>query len=241
MSGSLTKLTINAYTDKEFKKKVPDPYFEFKVPVNPESFTKNFKVELDKRTPHGSSGVNPNFKSIGPQDFKVEFLFDGTNTIEGYVGNKTEKGVDVSVHDQLSNFMKCVYDYDGDIHKPHYLIVFWGSEIEFHCVLSNLEVNYTLFDPTGFPIRVKINATFMSYLSDKTRLAKDKVSSPDLTHYQKVQQGDRLDLMTYKIYDDSIYFQKVAYANKLTSTRNLTPGFNMNFPPLDQLDPKTTV
>lgn len=69
----------------------------------------------------------------------------------------------------------------------------------------------------------------------------DKTASPDLSHYQKVQQGDRLDLMTYKIYNDSKYFQEVAYVNKLTSTRNVQPGFNMNFPPLDQLDPKTNL
>jgi contractile injection system tube protein len=237
MSGSLTKLTIHAYLDKEFKQKVADPYFKFQVPVNPELFTKSYKVELDTRAPHGSSGVNPNFKAIGPQDFKVEFLFDGTNTIEGYVGNKGKKGEDVSVHNQLDNFMKCVYEYDGEIHKPHYLVVFWGSEIEFACVLSNLEVNYTLFDPTGFPIRVKINATFMSYATDKKLLAKARLQSPDLTHYQKVQQGDRLDSMTYAIYNDPKYFQKVAYTNNLSSTRNVKVGFNMKFPPLDQLDP----
>jgi hypothetical protein len=237
MSGNLTKLTIHAYTDKDFKTQVDDPYFEFKVPVNPESFTKNFKVELDTRTPQGSSGVNPIFKSIGPQDFKVEFLFDGTGTIQGYVGDKSDEGDEVSVHDQLNNFMKCVYDYDGEIHKPHYLIVFWGSDIEFHCVLSDLEVNYTLFDSTGFPVRVKINATFMSYLSDQTRLSMDKVSSPDLTHYRKVQQGDRLDLLTYKMYNDSTYFQKVANVNGLSTIRNLNAGINLKFPPLVQLDP----
>lgn len=237
MSGNLTKLTFHAYMDKNFTDQVPDPYFEFKVPVNPETFTKNYKVELDTRSPHGSSGVAPNFKKIGPQEFKVEFLFDGTNTIEGYLGNKTDNGDDVSVQDQLHNFMKCVYEFDGDIHKPHYLIIFWGSEIEFHGVLSNLDVNYTLFDPTGFPIRVKINATFMNYLTDKTRLAKKKNSSPDLTHYKKVQQGDRLDLMTYKIYKDSKYFQKVAYSNGLSSIRNLKVGTNLKFQPLDQLDP----
>jgi len=235
MSDRPTKLVIHAYTDKEFKNPVKGHEL-FTVPVNPESFTKTFKVELDARTPHGSSGVDPNFKSTGPQELKVEFLFDGTGTIEGYKGDTTDDGESISVHDQLDNFLRCVYNYDGEIHKPHYLIVFWGSEIKFPCVLSNLEVNHTLFDPTGFPIRIKINAGFMGYYTDKSRAAIARMASPDLTHYQKVKQGDRLDLLTYKIYNDPKYFLEVGYVNGLSSIRNVRSGTNLNFPPLTQLD-----
>ena len=235
MSGNISKLVIHAFSDKEFKNELTGSLFT--APINPESFTKNFKVELDSRTPHGSSGVDPNFKSSGPQELKLEFILDGTGTMEGYKGIKNKEGKEASVHDQLENFLKCVYDYDGEIHKPHYLIVFWGSEIKFPCVLSNLEVNHTLFDNSGFPVRVKISATFMGYLTDKSRLALKQVHSADLTHYQKVKQGDRLDLMAYTIYNDPKYFLEVAYVNKLSSVRNIKAGINLNFPPLDQLGP----
>ena len=60
------------------------------------------------------------------------------------------------------------------------------------------------------------------------------VSSPDLTHYRKGTAGDRLDLLTYKIYDDSKYVLQVASANGLTSFRNLRAGTDLYFPPFDK-------
>jgi hypothetical protein len=232
MNGSLEKLVIHSFTDKNFNNEAKDSMFT--APINPESFTKNFKVELESRGAHGSSGRDPKFKSTGPQELKLDFILDGTGTMEGYIGPKDKDGNDVSVHEALELFLKCVYDYDGEIHRPRFLIIFWGSEIKFPCVLSNLDVNHTLFDPRGFPIRVKLSATFMGYFTPQSQIALNRMSSPDLTHYQKVKQGDRLDLMTYKIYNDPAYLLQVARANNLTSVRNIAAGTALNFPPFDQ-------
>lgn len=232
MSGSIEKMVIYSFKDKNFTDEVKDS--KFVAPINPESFTKNFKVELETRGAHGSSGRDPKFKSTGPQELKLEFILDGTGTMEGYIGPKDKDGKDLSIHDALDKFLKCVYDYDGDIHRPRFLIVYWGSEIKFPCVLSNLDVNHTLFDPKGFPIRVKLNATFMGFITPQSQLALSRISSPDLTHYTKVNASDRLDLLTYKVYNDSNYFLQVAKANGLSALRNLKPGSNIYFPPFDK-------
>src|SRR5688572_4143218 len=145
MSGKLEKLVIFSFKDKNFKEEVKES--KFTAPINPESFTKNFKVERDARAAHGSAGRDPKFTSTGPQELKLELILDGTGTMEGYVEVK-KQGADskepyLSVHDQLEAFLKCVYDYDGEIHGPRYLIIFWGSDIKFACVLTNLDVNHT--------------------------------------------------------------------------------------------------
>jgi hypothetical protein len=101
-------------------------------------------------------------------------------------------------------------------------------------VLSNLDVNHTLFDPKGFPIRVKLNATFMGFITPQSQLALARINSPDLTHYRKVNASDRLDLLTYKIYNDSKYFLQVAKVNGLNALRNLKAGSNIYFPPFDK-------
>lgn len=236
MSGNLAKLVIHSFTDKEFRNEIKDSLFT--APVNPESFTKNFKVELESRGAHGTPGRDPKFKSTGPQDLKLEFILDGTGTMEGYVEIKKKKPDKehpyLSVHEQLEAFLKCVYDYDGDIHRPRFLIVYWGSEIKFPCVLSNLDVNHTLFDPKGFPIRVRLSATFMGYITPQSQLALARINSPDLTHYRKTKQSDRLDLMTYHIYNDSKYFLQVARANNLSNLRRLKTGIDLYFPPFDK-------
>lgn len=230
MSGSLNKLVIHCFEDKNFKTEVV-PNATFAVPINPESFTKHLKVNLEKRSAHGSSGKNPKFISVGDEELKLDFILDGTGTMEGYFG---ESGSQDSVSKSLEKFLACVNNYDGKIHRPRFLIVFWGSELRFLCVLSNADINHTLFDPQGYPIRIKISATFQGYNSPKADVAKHKISSADLTHYKKITAGDRLDLLTYKIYSDSKYFLQVARANKLTSVRNVKAGNNISFPPFDK-------
>jgi hypothetical protein len=227
MSGSLHKLVIHCFTDKDFKDEVKDAMFT--APINPESFTKNVKVELETRSATGSAGKDPKFKGKGSDELKLDFILDGTGTMEGYFGKK-----DTSVSKALADFLKCVNDYDGKIHRPRFLIIFWGSEIKFSCVVSNIDINHTLFDPKGFPLRVKISATFVGYNSPKAEFALNHISSPDLTHYKTVTASDRLDLLTYKIYNDSKYFLQVAKTNNLSSIRNLKPGINISFPPFNK-------
>jgi hypothetical protein len=236
MSGKLEKLVIFSFRDKKFEDEVKES--KFTAPINPESFTKNFKVERDARAAHGSAGRDPKFTSTGPQELKLELILDGTGTMEGYVEVEKKGGTGkeayLSVHDQLEAFLKCVYDYDGEIHGPRYLIVFWGSDIKFACVLTNLDVNHTLFDTSGFPIRVRLSATFMGYITPESQQALKRISSPDLTHYRKIKVGDRLDLMTDRFYKDPRYLLQVARANGLSTIRQLRPGADIYFPPFDK-------
>ena len=143
---------------------------------------------------------------------------------------------DMPVHNQLQTFLRCVYNMDGNIHRPRFLLLIWGSEIKFKCVLSNLDINHTLFNPQGEPLRVKLAATFLNYVARQERLAADRQSSPDLTHYRKVVQGDRLDNLTNNIYNDPAYVMQVAKVNGLSSIRNIRPGIALNFPPFDQTE-----
>ena len=225
---SLQKLVIRSFKEKDFKEEDTDRLFT--APINPESFTKNYKVELDARTGHGQPGTGPGYKSTAPEELKLEFVLDGTTTMFGYVSpNET-------VTRQLEKFLKCVYDFDGDIHRPRFLIVHWGSQVKFPCVLSNLDVNHTLFDPDGEPLRVKITATFMSYQTDESRAAAERLQSPDLTHRRIVKEADRLDLMTHKIYKSASYFLQVARINGLSTVRQLVPGDEIYFPPFDKTE-----
>lgn len=225
---TLQKLNIRSFRNRDFSGE--DAARKFTAPINPESFTKNFKIEHDVRRGHGNQGTEVTFKSTAPEELRLEFVLDGTGTMQGYV----EEYKKLNVHDQLDKFLKCAYDMDGDIHRPRFLIIFWGSEIDFKCVLSNLDINYTLFNPDGTPLRAKLTATFLNFVAKEERLARERQNSPDLTHYRKVQQGDRLDLMTYNIYNDPKYLLQVGKANALSTIRNIKAGKELYFPPFDK-------
>jgi hypothetical protein len=99
-----------------------------------------------------------------------------------------------------------------------------------------LEITYSLFKANGDPLRARISATFIKYETEAAIFAANHISSPDLTHQRTARGGDRLDLMTYDIYDDPGYFLQVARANDLTSPRNLKAGTELFFPPINKND-----
>lgn len=232
--GALEKVRIYAYEDKDFNKenkKVRNPFY---LPINPESYTKNFKVELDTRRGHGNQGTDPRFKSTAPEELKLDFFFDGTGTLENY--HYPDKAKYMPVKQQLELFLAVVYRMEGNIHRPNFLKLFWGEYLKFPCVVSNLDLNYQLFDPSGDPLRVKVSATFLNYMAQKERLAREKKKSPDLTHERKVIAGDRLDLMTHDIYNDTRFLLQVARSNGLVTIRQLKPGQELRFPPIDKTE-----
>jgi hypothetical protein len=240
---SLAKLLITSYDNRSFS---GGTIKQFYTPINPENFSKKFKINADTQQGSGNSGTEVTYSSTSPEELKLDFFLDGTKTIEGY-GNIGEGEVDkngnkktvsdakkLSVHEQLEEFLKCVYDMDGKIHRPRFLLIVWGSEIRFRCVLTNLDINYTLFKPDGTPLRVKISATFLAYKTREEREAEARKSSPDLTHFKKVTADSRLDLMTHAIYNDPKYLLQIGKVNGLTSIRNLKSGTDLYFPPFDK-------
>ena len=242
---ALVKMAIDSFPNRDFSgaKK------SFKVPVNPENFSKNYKVEYETRRPHGQHGTNGRFNSTAPEEFKIEFTLDGTNTIEGYEYDglfKKETASDANVNNretpnedlvdqQLQKFLETVYELDGEIHRPRFCKVTWGVEL-FQGILSNLDVNYNLFHPNGKALRIKISATFLDYVAKEERERRKRNRSPDLTRLKRLKDGERLEKMVQEIYGDNKFLLQVARANSLTSFRKIPIGLELRFPPVDKTD-----
>lgn len=230
---SLTKVKIQAYNDKALRGSVVK---SFELPVNPESYTQNYKVEYNAQQGHGNQSTDARFKSTAPEQLRLDFFFDETHTIEGY-GNeqKYTKGPYKTVQDELKDFLDTVYHMEGEIHRPRFLQLTWGT-FKFSCILKNLDLNYTLFKADGTPIRIKIAATFLNYIAQDERVAREKKKSPDLTRIRNAKQGERLDLMTSEVYNTPQYVLQIAKANNLSSIRQLKQGQELRFPPLDKTE-----
>lgn len=226
---NVSKMVVVPYKDEKFeaKSKEAKPYY---LPVNPETYGQNYKISVNQEQGQGNEGSDVKYVATKPEELKVEFLLDGTGTIEGYYNPEGD-----TVEDQFRRFRKVVYDMVGNNHRPHFLIIFWG-ELKFPCILTNLDINYTLFTSDGKPLRAKVAATFLRYIGQEERIATENKKSPDLTHQRVVTAGDRLDLMTHEIYNDSQYIFQVARANGLSTFRQVAPGKQLVFPPLDKTE-----
>jgi hypothetical protein len=222
MEAHPAKIIINAYNDREMtdSQKVGS----FTLPVNPEQYAQKFEVKYDAKVAPGGQGVEEKFMSSAPEELKLDFTFDGTDTIYGYVHSGK------SVPQQIQEFKEVAYDLSGEIHQPRFLKVI-GMGITFPSVLTTLDITYTLFKPDGTPLRAKISATFLNFKEVKRRVAEEGKNSPNLTHLRRVKEGDTLPLMVFGIYKDPKHYLEVAKANDLTNFRKLAAGQDIIFPP----------
>ncbi len=226
MSGQLSKLKIQAY--KKPDEKIPADTYE--VTFNPNSFNRKYLVSYDDSQGDGTSGSPQRFKYINPQEYSFELIIDGTNT--AYPAEAIEKS---NVHDEVEKFLRITGKMQGEIHRPHYLKLTWGTDkLAQQCVLKYADINYSIFNNDGTPLKATVYAVFSEYIEDEKRVKLEKKSSPDLTHIRTVKAGDSLLSLTKDIYGDHKYYLEVARANKLNSFRNIKPGQQLYFPPVNK-------
>ncbi len=237
MSGELIKLRIKAYKDEKFSEEVGDG--EFKTLLNPEQYKFNYKIEQNEDQASGTSAAAPRFNKALPEDLELEFVFDRTGVLVDYgkpgtADDNTFRDEGNGIIDDIEKFKKVIFDYNGDEHKPNYLIISWGTLL-FKGTLSEMDITFKLFKSDGTPLRAVARAKFKGFVEDDLRVAKENNSSPDLTHIREVKEGDTLPLMAFRIYGDSKYYLEVAKANRITNFRKLTVGQKIFFPPIEKV------
>src|SRR5262245_61683535 len=180
-------------------------------------------MEYDSAQGSGTTKSRMNFKKVKPGEMSLTFFLDGTGA----------NGRPIEVQAAVEKFQN-VTGYNGNIHRPNYLKVVWGTLQVKRCVLKNASIAYKLFKPDGVPLRAVITANFTDNSDDQTRVALAQDESPDLTHIRLVKAGDTLPALCYQIYGDPSYYMQVADANQLTEFRRIAPGTHLIFPPVEK-------
>jgi hypothetical protein len=191
--------------------------------VNPDSYSRDFKIDYDNPEIIGDAGNTSFFAGMGTSTFSLKRLVvDGTGVIPIPGAN--------DVDDYIEKFSNVVYSYQGALHRPPYLKISWGNLMVIG-VCTSMKVDYKLFKPDGTALRAFIDLTLIES-TDPATLAKEAGrSSSDLTHERIVKAGDTLPLMAYEIYGDSSLYVKVAEANNMNSFMDIKPGDKIFFPP----------
>ncbi|TAM21785.1 MAG: peptidoglycan-binding protein [Rhodanobacter sp.] len=193
--------------------------------INPAELSLKRKTEFSRCVPMGDPGSGRNFSRMQPDTLSFVTVFDGTGAVPLPANLLGE------VEDQLDALSKIVYAYDGQQHQPDVVQIVWGTLL-FTGRLTSLDIDYTLFKPSGAPLRAKVSMSFQGYKSRQEAILEAAPASPDLSHRVVVKDGDTLPLLCHRIYGDSGYYVDVARFNGLPSFRRLTPGSTLHFPPL---------
>lgn len=218
------KLTIESYKDPKREESLEKT---FVVMFNPVTFDRKIEVEYEENKEIGKGLRPPVFNGFGEEVFDCEFTLDGT----GVTGPEIPA---VDVMEQVELFLDVCVRIVRDTHRPPYLLLGWGKFI-FECVLESADISYTMFKKDGTPIRAKITASFKRSPDGELTVNRERKSSPDLSHLRTVHEGDKIALMTHRIYgkNNALYLE-VAKFNRLNNFRSLKPGTSLIFPPLDK-------
>jgi nucleoid-associated protein YgaU len=219
--GFLARMLIIPFADSETVQMGPPAGPPFIAQFNPESFSVSTEIEYASTDEaQGSDGGPAKFKGIKARSFSFDFLLDGT----GAQGDKREVVLQVEA-------FKLTVGFWGDIHRPRFLVLQWGTFI-VTCVLESYTVTYRLFRADGTPLRATLSASFREHKPKALEELMKNLSSPDLVHAHLVKDGEHLSLISHRIYKDPRYYLDVAEKNGLNNVRSVAAGQTLYLPPL---------
>lgn len=221
--GQLTKLVFIPCRDASCSEE-DTSIGRYTVMFNPNSIAVKLQVDRDGTQADGETSAPMTFKRIKPQDYSFEFVIDGTGS-----NGEAKK----NVPEEVEQFLRVIYNYQGDAHQPNFVKILYGSVL-LKCVLKTVDITYNLFTPNAKPLRAKVNASFTSCLDQDLSEMINNKSSPDLTHLRKLKRSDKLVSMANNIYKKNTYYLEVARANNLDTFRSLPEGTEIYFPPISK-------
>jgi nucleoid-associated protein YgaU len=195
----------------------------FTAQINPSGYDHSYQIHYSQNKAIGTAKGPVRFDSVQPEKIAFKALvLDGTGAVAG---------VRMPVNDQVAALKNAIYRYVGQKHETPVVKVVWGT-LSFFGRAEALKFDYTLFKPSGEPLRAKVSLSFLGFTSAAEEVKLKQNRSPDLTHLVVVKAGDTLPLLCERIYRDPAYHLEVARINGLTLLRQLEPGMSLRFPPL---------
>ncbi|MEX0930001.1 MAG: LysM peptidoglycan-binding domain-containing protein [Balneolales bacterium] len=229
----LAKMTVSAYPDEEYNDGEEIDVFE--MMYNPNTYSREYKNSYVKRNTQGNTGTLV-FTHTEPEAISFEFLFDATGASVSGRSNVADRVIDEKRTDKvIKDFLEMTYHRSGDTHQPYFLKLRWG-DFEFRGLLENATVTHKLFNTDGNPIRSTVSCSFRHHTSLEEQAAEERRSSPDMTHYHLVKEGDTLPNIANKIYGYPSFYLELARVNRLINFRDLEAGTRLILPPLENTD-----
>lgn len=169
MSGKLEKLELRQVIDG----KRDDLYIE--VAFNPTGIKEEQEVPFRDQKVKGTVQLGKEYVSTPPPRMSFDFTLDGTGA------NLTEKERAEPVLDSVGKITKITRDYNAGTHEPPWMDLSWGPNVVRGRAIQ-LNIEYTLFTPSGEPLRAEVSLVVERSLSISEESKVKNGNSADLTH-----------------------------------------------------------
>ncbi|MCP5013273.1 MAG: LysM peptidoglycan-binding domain-containing protein [Aestuariibacter sp.] len=230
-SSGLKKLTI------KYEKYFKDDFFgSVEALFNPKEFL--ISSSLKWKTKGGEAVgeetvLKQKFESRVPKTISVDLFFDSYEqrdtglfaAIPSINPFPTPDATDVR---EYTNPLLALATINEELHRPPVCKLSWGDfEDIFTGVLTKLDQKFTMFMPSGMPVRATVSCSFME--SDMVVL---ELHSADITKTVQVMPQDTLHSIAIRQYGDASQWRRIARANQIMNPRLLTPGMRLIIPTL---------
>lgn len=210
---------------------VPQTYQKCKITVeggdviecalNPQSYRISKTNVWTYKPTNGKDMPAPEFGGGLPMVYEVSLLLDAS------LG-----GPDKNVIEDANKLMKAMH---GEGSTPKFITLSWGQVHLAKAAPVSIAINYTLFRPSGEPIRA-----FVDLELAQAEDASEAQSQNPTTRAQRglrvhrVQDGDSLPSIAYRHYGDATRWRTIAEANAIADPLRLRRGSELTVPRIDE-------
>ncbi|MFI3312451.1 MAG: hypothetical protein R3Y62_01050 [Eubacteriales bacterium] len=213
--------------------------YHIPVQFNPSEYNISDSVQYSEKNIPATAGPIIQFVSGASSTLSLSLIFDTYDTPESGVrqigGDKTAVSdlsnitpTDVS---KLTRKVAKLTQIEGSLHRPPLVTFRWGS-LHFKGVITETKQSFTMFMPSGMPVRARVELTFKSVIDPGDKKRESPFESPDRTKYRTIHQGEQLWHYAQTEYGDPEKWRVIASNNQLMNPLDITPGMVIKLPAL---------
>lgn len=209
---------------------------EIKVLFNPSEYIITTSNSYKAETSPGTGNMIIQFISGGTSSLSMTLYFDTytqspfknitvdpLQTVKDVISGDKE---DVRIYtDKVTDLM----NIDPETHCPPEVVFAWGS-LTFNAVIESVSETYTMFLPSGKPVRAKLAVKFKGVKEAVKSAKKNILHSPDRTKQRSIKGTDQLWNMASQEYDDPAQWRVIARENGILNPRNIQHGTVLKVP-----------
>jgi Contractile injection system tube protein/LysM domain len=211
------------------------------VQFNPTEFTLAKGVQIAEINIPGLDSPILQFVRGQTETLTLDLFFDttdqGTGDTARSVTTKTDKFYQLIKIDNTTHAPPiCHFTWGGTNFPGANFDDVWSRqkrENGFDCLIENVRQRFTMFSTLGVPLRATLTVAMREYKTLDKQLQQLGLNSPDHTRTHVVQQGETLNKIADKYYDDSTQWRVIADANTILDPLALQVGMILELPPLD--------
>ncbi|WP_315098960.1 LysM peptidoglycan-binding domain-containing protein [uncultured Cellulomonas sp.] len=205
---------------------------------NPKELTLSKSAKWTRPTTRGSKKASPpQYQGPQPSKMTLEMFLDASVFFDP---NRTQ---DDSVVKTVERLFQCCVPTDASHGQkkdsPPWVQLRWGGLTGFVAYIESVQVKYTLFTPTGLPVRAVCTVTLQELAGEPP--GTNPTSGGRVPHREHVVvQGDSLAGIAYAEYGDASLWRAVADVNRVDDPSRLRPGRRLLLPTAEELSrPRT--